>query len=89
MCELAENNSMLISHLKFDYHLKIWDRYRCQPHPQWGETPCAFIKTKDNYDTNVKQEEIVSFYRHKLPRYMAPKAGVFMTDLPKTSIGKI
>jgi acyl-CoA synthetase (AMP-forming)/AMP-acid ligase II len=59
------------------------------PHPRWGETPCAFIKTKDNDDTIVKEEDIVSFCREKLPHYMVPKAVVFMTDLPKTSTGKI
>lgn len=59
------------------------------PHPRWGETPCAFIKTKDNGDTIIKKEEIVSFCREKLPHYMVPKAVVFMTELPKTSTGKI
>lgn len=58
------------------------------PHPRWGETPCAFIKTKDNDGTIIKEEEIVSFCREKLPHYMVPKVVVF-TDLPKTGTGKI
>uniref|UniRef100_A0A0D6QRI9 AMP-dependent synthetase/ligase domain-containing protein n=1 Tax=Araucaria cunninghamii TaxID=56994 RepID=A0A0D6QRI9_ARACU len=54
------------------------------PHPHWGETPCAFINTKQK----VKEEDILSFCRDRLPHYMAPKAVVFM-ELPKTSTGKI
>ncbi|GLJ39454.1 hypothetical protein SUGI_0805990 [Cryptomeria japonica] len=54
------------------------------PHPYWGETPCAFLNTKEK----VKEEEIISFCRDKLPHYMVPKAVKFM-ELPKTSTGKI
>lgn len=59
------------------------------PHPRWGETPCAFIKTKDNVDSTIKIEEIVSFCRKKLPHYMVPKGVIFMPELPKTATGKI
>lgn len=59
------------------------------PHPRWGETPCAFIKTKHNDDTIITKEEIVSFCREKLPHFMVPKAVIFLTELPKTSTGKI
>jgi len=58
------------------------------PHPRWGETSCAFIKTKDNANSIIREEDIVSFYREKLPHYMVPKVVVF-TDLPKTGTGKI
>jgi acyl-CoA synthetase (AMP-forming)/AMP-acid ligase II len=58
------------------------------PHPRWGETPCAFIKTKDNANSIIREEDIVSFCREKLPHYMVPKVVVF-TDLPKTGTGKI
>ncbi|GLJ39457.1 hypothetical protein SUGI_0806060 [Cryptomeria japonica] len=54
------------------------------PHPYWGETPCAFVNTKEK----IKEEEIISFCRDKLPHYMVPKVVKFM-ELPITSTGEI
>ncbi|KAJ6290813.1 hypothetical protein OIU78_026542 [Salix suchowensis] len=62
------------------------------PHPKWGESPCAFISVKKNYngDTNdVKESEIIAYCRKNLPRFMVPKRVEFMVELPKTSTGKI
>ncbi|KAB5516781.1 hypothetical protein DKX38_027429 [Salix brachista] len=64
------------------------------PHPKWGESPCAFISVKKNYngDTNdiVKEsDEIIAYCRKNLPRFMVPKRVEFMAELPKTSTGKI
>ncbi|KAB5521276.1 hypothetical protein DKX38_025595 [Salix brachista] len=62
------------------------------PHPKWGESPCAFISVKKNYngDTNdVKESEIIAYCKKNLPRFMVPKRVEFMAELPKTSTGKI
>ncbi|KAG6489775.1 butanoate--CoA ligase AAE1-like [Zingiber officinale] len=56
-----------------------------RPDDYWGETPCAFVKLKD--DVNITAEEIIKFCRARLPHYMAPRTVVF-EDLPKTSTGK-
>lgn len=56
-----------------------------RPDDHWGETPCAFVKLKE--DCNANANEIIKFCRDKLPHYMAPKTVVFY-DLPKTSTGK-
>ncbi|KAK2995090.1 hypothetical protein RJ640_020730 [Escallonia rubra] len=56
-----------------------------RPDDHWGETPCAFVKLKDG--CNASPDEIISFCRSRLPRYMAPRSVVF-EDLPKTSTGK-
>ncbi|KAG0491703.1 hypothetical protein HPP92_005101 [Vanilla planifolia] len=39
--------------------------------------------------SKATEEEILSYCRHSMPRFMAPKKVVFMKDLPKTATGKI
>ncbi|WOH12373.1 hypothetical protein DCAR_0831876 [Daucus carota subsp. sativus] len=53
-----------------------------------GETPCAFVKLRDEYDDNVSGEEIIKYCRELLPLHMVPQM-VFMYDLPVNSTGKI
>lgn len=57
-----------------------------RPDDHWGESPCAFVKLKDECD-NVTAADIIKFCRDSLPHYMAPRSVVF-EDLPKTSTGK-
>ncbi|KAM3316252.1 hypothetical protein ACQJBY_034403 [Aegilops geniculata] len=57
-----------------------------RPDDHWGETPCAFVKLKD--DAIATEAEIIGFCRERLPHFMAPKTVVFEEDLPKTSTGK-
>ncbi|CAN6464222.1 unnamed protein product [Victoria cruziana] len=61
------------------------------PHPHWGESPCAFLVLKEGFTAEgVEQEEMHSFCRrNKLPGYMVPKKFVLLSELPKTSTGKI
>lgn len=56
-----------------------------RPDDHWGETPCAFVKLKD--DCNASVDEIIRYCRDRLPHYMVPRTVVF-EDLPKTSTGK-
>jgi acyl-CoA synthetase (AMP-forming)/AMP-acid ligase II len=58
------------------------------PHPHWGETPCAFMSLKEGAP-KVKEEEVVSFCRSKMARFMVPKKMVFVDHLPRNSTGKV
>lgn len=58
-----------------------------RPDEYWGETPCAFVKLKDN--GKVGAEEVMAFCRARLPHYMAPRTVVLMEELPKTATGKV
>lgn len=58
-----------------------------RPDDYWGETPCAFVKLKDEEQV-ITPESIISFCRLRLPHYMAPKTVIF-GEIPKTPTGKI
>nr|AIY34668.1 4-coumarate:CoA ligase-like protein [Albuca bracteata] len=57
-----------------------------RPDDHWGETPCAFVSLKEG--SQATAEEIVSYCRDRLSRFMVPKTVVF-EELPKTSTGKV
>nr|CAD1821177.1 unnamed protein product [Ananas comosus var. bracteatus] len=63
------------------------------PHPRWGETPCAFLALKKEYANGgggvVEEDDIISYCRDNMPKFMAPRKLVFLEELPKTSTGKI
>jgi len=56
------------------------------PDPRWGETPLAFVETKEG--ASVTEAELVAFCREHLAHYKVPRKVVFGL-LPKTSTGKI
>ncbi|MEM7427912.1 MAG: acyl-CoA synthetase, partial [Pseudomonadota bacterium] len=53
---------------------------------KWGETPCAFIEVQDG--ASLTADEVIEHCREHLARYKCPRH-VVITDLPKTSTGKI
>jgi fatty-acyl-CoA synthase len=53
--------------------------------PQWGEVPAAFVVAR----SPVTAGEITTFLAARLARYKLPKRIEFLTDLPRTSSGKI
>ena len=55
---------------------------------KWGETPCAFLEIKPEFEGKVTEEEMIQYCRDHLAHYKCPKNVVF-TELPKTSTGKI
>ncbi|KAF4362951.1 hypothetical protein F8388_001050 [Cannabis sativa] len=62
------------------------------PHPRWGESPCAFVALKSDCGggcRDVLETEILTYCRKNMSHYMVPKKVVFVTELPKTSTGKI
>ncbi|KAL5574308.1 hypothetical protein UlMin_023905 [Ulmus minor] len=58
------------------------------PHRRWGESPCAFVALK-NGGAGVTEGEIIAYCRKNMPHFMVPKKVEFVTELPKTSTGKI
>ncbi|KAE8676526.1 Benzoate--CoA ligase, peroxisomal [Hibiscus syriacus] len=62
------------------------------PHPRWGESPCAFVSVRENESgqtEDVKEMDIINYCRKNLPHFMVPKKVKFLSQLPKTSTGKI
>jgi fatty-acyl-CoA synthase len=58
-----------------------------QPHPKWGESPCAFIELKSGIP-EPSEAEVIAFCRERLAHYKCPVRIVYGT-LPKTGTGKI
>jgi len=57
------------------------------PHEKWGETPKAFIVTKEGH--TITKEEMKAFLKKELASYAQPRAYDFRDELPKTMIGKV
>ncbi|MBV1775608.1 acyl-CoA synthetase [Burkholderiaceae bacterium DAT-1] len=57
-----------------------------KPDEKWGETPCAFIETKQG--AVVSAEDIIAHCKTHLAGFKVPRMVVFC-ELPKTSTGKI
>ena len=56
-----------------------------EQHPHWGEVPVAFVKLR----SSVKEEEILAWARDQIAHFMAPKKIIPLTELPRTSTGKV
>lgn len=59
-----------------------------KPDERWGETPCAFVTLKPEYEDQVTEQDIVDHCREHLARFKVPRE-VHFTELPKTSTGKV
>ena len=57
-----------------------------KPDAKWGETPCAFVELRAGHAASA--EDLLAWCRQELARYKVPRY-VVITDLPKTSTGKI
>jgi fatty-acyl-CoA synthase len=57
------------------------------PDEKWGERPKAFVVLRDGHAATGA--ELVEHVRTGLARYKAPDSVEFVTELPKTSTGKI
>ncbi|OEL19371.1 putative acyl-activating enzyme 5, peroxisomal [Dichanthelium oligosanthes] len=54
-----------------------------------GETPCAFVSLKEDAVGTVTAADVIAWCRERMAQYMVPRTVVFLTELPKTSTGKI
>ncbi|MBA4538738.1 long-chain-fatty-acid--CoA ligase [Bacillus aquiflavi] len=57
------------------------------PHEKWGETPHAFVVTRQGH--TLTAEELIAFSRQKLAHFKAITSVTFVEELPKTASGKI
>ncbi len=57
------------------------------PDEEWGESVKAVITLKPGF--TVSEEEIIQFCKERLSSFKKPKSVDFITELPKTSVGKI
>ncbi|XP_023734559.2 butanoate--CoA ligase AAE1 isoform X2 [Lactuca sativa] len=57
-----------------------------KPDEHWGQTPCAFVKLKEG--VHVDANEIIDYFRDRIPHYMAPMTVIF-EDLPRNLSAKV
>ncbi len=55
------------------------------PDAKWGEVPVAFLVAR----RPVTGEEITTFLSQRIARYKLPRQIEFLTELPRTSSGKV
>ncbi|MBO0801840.1 MAG: long-chain fatty acid--CoA ligase [Nocardiopsaceae bacterium] len=56
------------------------------PDEKWGERPLAAVVPVDG--ASVTPDELRAFLAEKLPRWQLPERWAFITEVPKTSVGK-
>jgi fatty-acyl-CoA synthase len=57
------------------------------PDERWGEVPRAFVALRPG--ATATEDELIDWVRSRLAHYKAPKAIVFLPELPKGGTGKI
>jgi len=57
------------------------------PDEKWGERPKAFVVLRPGEEAT--EQEMIDHVRSAIARYKAPKAVVFLAEMPKTSTGKV
>ena len=57
----------------------------------WGERPKAFVTTKDGSNSATFGEEVITWAKEnsKISKFMVPREVEVVSELPKTSTGKI
>ncbi|MFW9993600.1 MAG: long-chain-fatty-acid--CoA ligase [Candidatus Odinarchaeota archaeon] len=58
-------------------------------HPRWEERPLALVVVRDEYDKKVDKEEIREYLGKNFARWQLPDEVLFVTAVPRTSVGKI
>ncbi|MDB5578972.1 MAG: acyl-CoA synthetase [Bradyrhizobium sp.] len=57
-------------------------------HDRWGETPCAFVELRPDYEGKVTAEEIISFCRARMAKFKVPR-DVKIGPIDRTATGKV
>jgi fatty-acyl-CoA synthase len=55
-------------------------------HPRWGERPLACVVLREGEETG--KDDIVAFLDGRVAKWWLPDDVVFVTEIPKTSVGK-
>jgi fatty-acyl-CoA synthase len=56
-------------------------------HPKWDERPLMVVVKKP--DAEVTKEELLAFFKGKIPNWQTPDDIVFVDELPHTATGKL
>ncbi|HEX5358089.1 MAG TPA: 3-(methylthio)propionyl-CoA ligase [Aquabacterium sp.] len=56
-------------------------------HPKWDERPLMVVVKKPGAE--VSKEELIAFYKGKIPNWQTPDDVVFVEEIPHTATGKI
>jgi fatty-acyl-CoA synthase len=55
-------------------------------HAKWGERPLACVVVRP--DETVTKDEVLGFLEDKVAKWWLPDDVVFVSEIPKTSVGK-
>ena len=58
-----------------------------RPDPRWDEVPVAYVIRKSG--CRLDADELRTHVQAQLARYKVPRDIVFVTDLPRTALGKV
>ena len=58
------------------------------PHEKWQERPLACVVLRPGYQGKVTVQELLDFLRGKVAAWWLPDEIVFVSEIPKTSVGK-
>jgi fatty-acyl-CoA synthase len=58
-----------------------------RPDPRWDEVPIAYVIRRSG--CRLEAEELRAHLQAQLARYKVPRDIVFVTDLPRTALGKV
>lgn len=58
-----------------------------RPDPRWDEVPIAYVIAKSG--CRLEADELRAHLQAQLARYKVPREIVFVTDLPRTALGKV
>ncbi|WP_294639027.1 3-(methylthio)propionyl-CoA ligase [uncultured Aquabacterium sp.] len=57
------------------------------PHPKWDERPLMVVVKKPGAE--VSRDELIAFFKGKIPNWQTPDDIVFVEEIPHTATGKI
>jgi fatty-acyl-CoA synthase len=58
------------------------------PDEKWQERPMACVVPQPDAANTITKEEIQAYLKDKVAKWWIPDEIIFMTELPKTSVGK-
>lgn len=58
-----------------------------RPDPRWDEVPIAYVIARSG--CRLEADELTAHLQAQLARYKVPREIVFVTDLPRTALGKV